>query len=128
MPSQKANRYGTLAEIAAARKFDLERDGVHTSWCDAVDDRGVPHEIKSAQREYSDGREGKFRIFEDLHDRLQQEGGRYVFVVYRVRGTGIQPLAFDRRPASRLPGTTWYGAGGHRGTQQRELQVSQVFG
>lgn len=89
---------------------------------------GVAHEIKSAMHSYSDGREGKFRVFEDPHDRLQSEGGRYVFVCYRVRGRGIQVLDMERRAASRLPGSVWYGAGGHRGTQQREIQVSEVFG
>lgn len=128
MPSKKANKYGTLCEIAAAERYGLQREGVHTSWCDAVDSRGVPHEIKSAMHSYSDGREGKFRVFEDPHDRLQSEGGRYVFVCYRVRGRGIQVLDMERRAASRLPGSVWYGAGGHRGTQQREIQVSEVFG
>lgn len=114
--------------MAAADRYGLTRAGEHTSWCDGVDSDGRPHEIKAARVRYSDGREGKFRVFEEYHDKLQEAGGYYVFVVYIPRGSGIQVVNMDRRHASRLPGSVWYGAGGHRDSRQRELKVSEVFG
>jgi hypothetical protein len=123
----RSNTYGHRCEAAAAERYGLTRDGVHTSWCDALAPDGTPHEIKAARVRYSDGREGKFRVFETYHERLQSKDGMYVFVVYIPRGSGAQIVDMDRRHSSRLPGSTWYGAGGHRDSQQREIQVSQVF-
>lgn len=125
--SKLANRYGTLAEIHAARKYRLTRDGVHTSWCDAIDADGTPHEIKAAMATRADGSAGRFRVFEQYHDELQRRGGRYVFVAYQPRGRGITVHRMKRIHASQLPGATWYGAGGHRDSQQRKLSIPQIF-
>jgi hypothetical protein len=128
MGSSSANRYGHRAELKAADRYRLDLDGTHTSWCDGRDRDGRPVEIKAARPRYSDGREGKFRVFEEYHDQLAARDGWYVFVLYLPRGTGVQVLDMDRRHSSRLPGSTWYGAGGHRDSRQREIQVSEVFG
>jgi len=124
MPSHKANRTGTLAERAAAEEYRLRREGEHTSWCDAVDRQGRPVEIKSTDlsRDYP-----RFRVFEEYHDKLAAASGSYVFVAFRRRGEGIQVVNSKRVPASRLPGSTWYGAGGHRDSRQRKIAVSAVF-
>ena len=124
MPSSRANRYGSLAERKVAERYRLVRDGVHTSWCDAVDSDGTPVEIKSCDA----GRDApRFRIFEKYHDRLQSEGGHYVFVLYKKRGRGITVLRMTRMHASRLPAETCYGAGGHRESRQTKLRPKTVF-
>lgn len=125
--SKRANRYGTLAERHAAQRYRLTRDGAHTSWCDAIDADGTPHEIKAAMVERADGSPGRFRVFEKYHEELQRQNGRYVFVAYKPRGAGITVSRMKRIHSSRLPGSTWYGAGGHRDSQQRKLSISQVF-
>lgn len=114
MPSRRANHYGTLAEREAAERYRLRRDGVHTAWCDAVGRDGTPHEVKATDlgREYP-----RFRVVEDPHRELQRRGGRYVFVAYKRRGRGMTVVRMTRLHASRLPASTWYGAGGHRGSR-----------
>lgn len=124
MPSKKAARVGARAEQAAAERYDLETRGVHTSWCDARMRDGTPVEVKAADlaREYP-----RFRIFEEYHRMLQQQDGRYVFVAYRRRGTGIEAVTMTRMHASRLPASTWYGTGGHRDSKQAKIPVSNIF-
>jgi hypothetical protein len=124
MPSKKASRVGALAERAAAERYGLDLHGKHTSWCDARMRDGTPVEVKAADlaREYP-----RFRVFEEYHRKLQAEGGRYVFVAYRRRGSGIEVVTMTRMHASRLPASAWYGAGGHRDSKQAKIPVSRVF-
>jgi hypothetical protein len=124
--SSTANRYGTAAERAAADRYRLRREGNHTSWCDALDADGVPHEIKSTVHRRASGRPGRFRLWKDQHDRLAAAGGRYVFVVYRIRGRGVQPLKMTRIRASRLPISTWYG-GSHPKGKERKITPASIF-
>jgi len=125
--SSSANAYGTAAERKAAAEYRLTIEGVHNYWRDAITSDGTPVEIKAAMQQRADGSEGRFRVFEDAHDKLHAAGGRYVFVAYRVRGRGIQVLASTMLHASQLPGSTWYGAGGHRDSRQRKIAISDVF-
>jgi len=125
--SNQANAYGSAAERKAAAEYRLQTEGVHNYWRDAVMQDGTPVEIKAAMHQRADGTEGRFRIFEKAHDQLAANNGRYVLVVYRVRGRGIQVLQSTMLHASQLPGTTWYGAGGHRDSQQRKLKISSVL-
>jgi hypothetical protein len=125
VPSKKSARYGSLAEQKAAEKYRLRRDGVHTSWCDAVDSDGRPVEIKAtdAAREYP-----RFKIYEKYHDRLQSNNGHYVFVLYRKCGRGIVVADIRRRHASRLPTLTWHKTGGHRDTpHESKVKPSEVL-
>lgn len=127
MPSKKANRYGTLAERKAADRYGLEREGAHTSWCDAEYQNGTPVEIKSATVSRSDGSKGRFRIFKKYHERLLREDGYYCFVVYQPRGRGITVLDMVMRKANRMPLSAWYGAGGHRDSNQTKVAINSVF-
>lgn len=123
--SKKAARYGSRAEKKAADRFNLTLD--HSPWHDAHRPDGTPVEIKAAAVERANGSEGRFRVFRKYHDRLRREGGIYVFVAYRPRGTGISVVDMTMTHSSNLPLSTWYGAGGHRESQQRKIPVSAVF-
>jgi hypothetical protein len=125
--SRKANRYGSLAERKAAEEYDLRREGAHTSWCDAVDSEGVPHEIKAAMLNRRSGGTGRFRVFEEYHEQLAAAGGRYVFVAYKRAGRGIRVVEMKRLSATKLPVSTWYGAGGHRESRQTKISPSAFF-
>lgn len=124
MPSKKAARYGALAERRAAERYDLAHQGEHTSWCDGRMQDGTPVEIKATDmaRDYP-----RFRIFEDYHDRLHREGGRYVFVAYKRRGAGISVVRMTMTHAGRLPQTTWTTTGGHRDSRAAKLRPGDVF-
>jgi hypothetical protein len=88
---------------------------------------GTPVEIKACAVERADGSEGRFRVFRKYHNRLRREGGVYVFVAYRPRGRGISVVDMTMTDAGSLPLSTWYGAGGHRDSEQRKIPVSVVF-
>lgn len=124
MPSKKAARYGALAERRAAERYDLAHRGEHTSWCDARMQDGTPVEIKATDlgRDYP-----RFRIFEKYHERLQKEGGRYVFVAYKRRGGGIQVVRMKMIHASRLPQATWTTTGGHRRSRAAKFSPDSVY-
>lgn len=122
--SKRANRYGSLAERWAAEEYGLRREGVHTSWRDAVDRDGNSVEIKAAlvMRDYP-----RFRIFKKYHERLQADGGYYVFVAYKRRGNGISVIRSTRLHSTKLSHSNWYGAGGHRDSEQVKIPLDVVF-
>ncbi|MEA5386203.1 hypothetical protein VB779_03185 [Haloarculaceae archaeon H-GB11] len=122
--SHKANHYGTLAERKAIEKYGLTLD--RCSWHDAKRDDGTPVEIKSAMHRHADGQEGTFKLYDRYHDRLREANGWYAFVIYRVRGKGIEVLHFGLRHSSRLPTLHWHGGGSHREARQAKLKLGQV--
>ncbi|SNR49287.1 hypothetical protein [Halorubrum vacuolatum] len=131
MPSHRANAHGTACEYYLAEKYDVrlvDEDGkrLDTSWYDGLK-RGVPWEFKATARQHADGQPGNFKIYKKYHDRLQQQGGRYGFAVYRVRGRGTQILKTATVRASRLPTVRWHGGGSHRGSQQAKVSLSNIF-
>ena len=125
--SSNTSRYGSLAERKAAEKWGLRLDGAHTAWCDAVDRDGTPWEIKAAMIERADGSEGRFRVFEEYHDKLVREGGRYGFLAYKPRGRGITVVKSRAIPAEQLPVARWYGTGGHRDSRQVKLDICDLI-
>jgi hypothetical protein len=122
--SSNAARYGALAERAAAERYALELE--HTSWYDARDRNGRPVEIKSAMLNRASGKEGRFRIFEEYHKRLVDENGSYVFVSYRAVGRGIQ-IGSMRSLSARSLRIEFYGAGGHRDSNQAKIPISRLL-
>jgi hypothetical protein len=123
--SKKSNSYGTAAEYKMADEYNLEL--ARASWKDADAPGGTPVEIKAAMHEHADGQPGTFKIYRQYHEKLQSEGGVYIFAAYRIRGRGIEILAHDRRRASRLPTLRWHGGGEHRGTEQAKVAISDVL-
>lgn len=129
MPSKKANRYGTLCERAAAKKYGLRIDGVHTSWKDAEYQNGSPVEVKSASTERDDRSEGRFRIFKKYHEKLARRGGWYCFVVYTPKSrTEIRVRKMKMVKASKLDPNWWGDASGHRDSKQSKIKISTIFG
>jgi len=125
MPSHRANKWGTACEYHMAEKYGLEL--ARASWKDG--DRGsTPWELKATKRTHADGQPGNFKIYRKYHKKLQSEGGRYGFAVYRIRGRGCQVLDTTTVSASRLPTVRWHGGGAHRDTQQAKIAISDVFG
>jgi hypothetical protein len=123
--SRKANHYGTVCERRAAKQYGLDLD--RASWHDARFQNGTPVEIKSAMYRRADGSPGRFRVFRKYHDRLRAAGGWYAFVVYQPRGSGLQVRQMKMTQADRLPLSAWYGAGGHRDSEQTKLAIEDVF-
>ena len=131
MPSHKANKHGTACEYHLADRYDVRLvndDGkrLDTSWYDGLKD-GTPWEFKATARRHADGQPGNFKIYKKYHAKLQQQGGRYGFAVYRKRGTGTQILKTTTIAASRLPTLRWHGGGKHRGTAQAKVSLQRVF-
>lgn len=123
--SSNAARYGALAERKARERYGLEAD--HSSWHDARTPDGTPVETKACMLNRRDGSEGRFRIFEEYHKRLEEADGLYAFVAYRATGRGIQVRAMRTIAASDLR-LTFYGAGGHRSSRQVKIPPGRVFG
>lgn len=122
--SSNAARYGSLAEKRARERYGLEAD--RSSWHDARTSDGRPVETKAAMLERGSGREGRFRIFEEYHKKLEQADGLYVFVAYVARGRGIQVQAMRSLASSDL-NLTFYGAGGHRESRQVKIPPGRIF-
>lgn len=122
--SKKAARYGSLAERAARQRYDL--DAEHDSWHDAKTDDGRPVEIKAAMLNRASGQTGRFRVFEEYHRRLEQNDGIYVFVAYRAAGRGIRVEEMRTLEAESLS-VDWYGAGGHRNSNQAKIPPAAIF-
>lgn len=123
MPSKRANRYGTLAERHIADTRNLDREGEHTSWCDAVFQNGTPVEIKSA-----DSSTGYFQIYQKYHEKIRQANGWYAFVVYKPRGNGIRVIDDKMTRPDRLPvHSLWSPTGGHRDSKKAKLPIREIF-
>jgi hypothetical protein len=108
-----------------AEKYGIELD--RNSWRDGYLDQR-PVEIKAAMRELASGAPGRFRLFESQHSELKQRGGRYVFAVYRARGSGVQILQSRVLPAREI--SLDFGPSDHGSPnrdQQRKIDHRKVF-
>ncbi len=119
--SQNAARYGALAERRAAERYglELERD----DWHDARGPRGRPWDVKAAM---ASRRSPRFRLWEEQHRKLRQEGGGYVFVLYRAVGRGIQVQKMRSLSAQGLR-LEFYGAGRHPKGRQVKVPPDRIF-
>lgn len=119
--SQKAARYGALAERVGFKRYELEpeRDGKH----DAIDSEGNPWDVKAVM---VSRRAPRFRLWKEQHEYLEDKGGGYVFVKYRPVGRGIRVLDTRTVRASSLR-LRFYGAGSHQKGQQVKVKPSDVF-
>lgn len=114
--------WGSEAEIKACEQRGYHREN-SGPWHDARDPNGVPVEIKATKRERSNGDEGRFRIFQQPHHKLRAEDGRYLFVVYRIRGRGMEVLDMHEIPARRLRPSSWRVSGHATTGRDREIQL-----
>ena len=120
--SQKASRYGALAERAAFKKYDLTPD--RSSWNDGRDDDNDPWDVKAVMVTRQAPR---FRLWKRQHSRLCQEGGGYVFVAYAPVGRGIQ-VRRTRSVRAQSLRVSFGPAGAHPKGPQAKVPVSRVFG
>jgi hypothetical protein len=125
MPSKKSAHYGALAERAARNRYGLSSE--HDGWHDAETSDGQPVEIKSAMINRASGRVGRFRIFREYHQRLEREGGYYVFVAYRRFGRGISIARMRSVDADAL-NLNWYRGRHHRDSEEVKLTIEHLFG
>jgi hypothetical protein len=119
--SQKAARYGSLAEKAAFQKYGLTPD--YDSWHDARDDQGDPWDVKACMLSR---RSPRFRLWKEQHHELRENDGGYVFVGYRPSGRGIAVVQTRTLRAADLE-LSFYGAGQHQKGQQMKLPPSKVL-
>lgn len=127
MPGRSSNaaRYGYRVEERMGERYGLELD--RNEWRDGyLEDR--PAEVKAAMRQLASGEPGRFRLFEGQHEELKKRGGRYVFAVYRARGTGVQILRSRVLPARDIEldfGPSHHGSPNR--DRQRKIDHRQVF-
>jgi len=122
--SKKAARYGALAEQYARERYGLDAD--HDYSHDARTDDGRPVEVKAAMLNRASGQTGRFRLFEEAHRELAADDGIYVFVAYEASGRGIRVRRCRAVAADEIE-VDWYGAGGHRDSQQVKIPPKAVF-
>ncbi|QGX96700.1 hypothetical protein EI982_14700 [Haloplanus rallus] len=91
VPDDVVEWYDAVATTAIFPSTTLPMVGL------CVIDRGVPVEIKSAQRRLSAQRRGRFYVRPEQHDRLIEAGGVYVFAVV---DEDRRPLALKVVPAT----------------------------
>jgi len=123
--------YGARVEEWVLQRYGLERDysemhGVHM---DAVEpENGQPVEIKAVASNRKGGHaEGvRFKIWRDQHAALKRENGYYVFVQYRLRSDGIRVENSQSVRAESID-IEWYGETVPRGSEQAEIQASEIF-
>jgi hypothetical protein len=125
MPSKKANKHGTACEYHLAETYNVEL--ARSPWHDGRKN-GTPWEFKATAHRHADGNPGNFKVYKKYHAKLQRNGGRYGFAVYRKRGTGTQVLKTKAVDAGNLPLLRWHGGGSHRDTQQAKVDIGDVFG
>ena len=118
MPSCRANKLGTACAYPLAEEYHLEL--ARASLKDVEDANGRSWELKATKRTHADGQPGNFKIYRQYHKKLQAEGGRYGFAVYRIRGRGCQILKTAWVAASKLPTIVWHGGGDHPGNGSRK--------
>jgi hypothetical protein len=123
--SSNASHYGSLAEKKMAEKygFDLDRSSNRDGCLD-----GDPVEVKATMRKRRDGSPGRYRLFREQHQYLKRRSGIYVFVVYRVRGKGIQTLDDRSIPAEEI--SVDWGPSNHGSPnrdRQTKIRYDEVF-
>jgi len=131
MPSHKANKHGTACEYHLSDKYRVrlkDDDGkrLDTSWYDGLKD-GTPWEFKATKYRHSDGQPGNFKVYKKYHAKLQRNGGKYGFAVYRQRGTGTQILKTKAVAASSVNALRWHGGGDHRDSKQAKIAIADIF-
>lgn len=118
-PNELENKAeGTRAEEYVADRTNGER--MPNEWYDVLGPYGDKLEVKSTSEEYASGRRGRFRLWRDQHDRLQQDGGTYWFLVDGMETVRLSPRevneVIDKHSLS------WTGSGRH-GMESEQVKI-----
>jgi hypothetical protein len=120
--------WGRYTEWVARIAFALEKDrGPHH---DARYSGGRPVEVKACKYRIRNGDHGKFFIRKENHEKLCDEGGFYVFVVYDPEDGDDGPvLDLEMKPAAFVSDLqyTWTANGSRRGEIVRRPPWTAVF-
>lgn len=122
--SHKAAHYGALVEKKARERYGLDVD--HNSTHDARDRDGRPWDIKGAMVRRASGKQGRVRFWKDQHRYLARHGGGYIVAAYQPAGRGVRIVGWRSIEASDIR-VRFYGAGGHRGTDQAKIPVLSLI-
>lgn len=109
MSGHENERWGDFTEWVARIVFGLTKD--RGLFHDARDENGIPVEVKSCKRRT--GRRddhGKYFIRKENHEKLRDEGGYYIFVLYDPCIWKQGPvLEIEKKPAEWLDSVEGYG-------------------
>lgn len=123
--SRKSNRaaeIGEKAEAAAARKYGLEQENTE-AW-DLTASNGMKYSVKACRTYRSEGSPGRFRFWEDSHNRFMQERGAYILVVYSRDSEEIWRIEKVSQDAvhAEVSGN-WYGSGHRLKSNSRQYKL-----
>lgn len=121
MPSKQSAHYGRLAEEAAQRKYAARSN--HSSWHDIEYRNGKVADVKSAVHKRG-GRYGRFRLWEEAHEKLLENGGGYVFAIHASdSGKVLKLKRMSAREVQRQLGGIDWRHSGHEGKDSKQLKV-----
>ena len=101
---------------------------LRASWHDARFGNDTPVEIRSTLLEYADGQPGTFEISRASHEKFRRADGWYCVVVSKPHGrSGLTVVQNKMVRSCDLPLLRWHGGGDHRGTEQANLSIADVF-
>ena len=117
MPSVDARRYGHVGEQAAARKYDLQTNGLPL-WADAEAVNGTRYSIKTAVHTTLGESEGVFRFRKEHMHRLSRhhQNGVILVLLPSESAESTRPLKIVKVPTSEVYEAVsgrWYPETGH---------------
>ena len=123
---------GFEIEEWAADRFDGMEPAEGSEWHDLVHDGTTPIEVKSCEKRVDSGsttRNGRFRLWKRAHERLKEQNGKYLFVVWSESTDRPDKAGFltPRDLEARTDGLNWYGAGSHhKRDEQTKITWTQI--
>lgn len=114
---------GESIEQYRARRRGSDADHTPDQWFDVMDG-WTPIEVKSTQRTLGSGRSGRWRLWQNQHEKMVEQGGEYDLVVIEddeiwreatLSADEVSAIIEDK-------GLSWTGAGEH-GMPSRQVKI-----
>jgi hypothetical protein len=126
---------GDVAEKIATDEYSGYNRFLDASWYDGRRESGAVLEVKSALSTLDSGSSGRFRLWQEQHNKLveydRENTARYGFVLFDVDGRRPTALLKQKEPAAvgRIIGARggWYNSGHDSQGQQYKLPITAVF-